>query len=111
MKPYRIALIPGDGIGKEVVLAAAKVLQATAARARDDSRTAPEDKAQGFSGSFEEFDWGCEYYLRTGRMMPEEGLDRVRPFDAILPGAANFATENSERHLVRGVFVRIVLPQ
>ena len=72
MKTYRIALIPGDGIGKEVVPAAVKILEAA---------------ANGFTLSFEGFDWGCEYYLRTGRMMPEDGLEELRPFDAIFLGA------------------------
>ncbi len=72
MKNYRIALIPGDGIGKEVVPAAVRVLQAA---------------ANGFTFSFERFDWGCEYYLRAGRMMPEDGLEELRPFEAILLGA------------------------
>lgn len=72
MKTYRIALLPGDGIGKEVVPAAVKVLKAAA---RDCSL------------SFQEFDWGCEYYLRHGRMMPEDGLEELRPFDAIFLGA------------------------
>jgi tartrate dehydrogenase/decarboxylase/D-malate dehydrogenase len=80
-KNYHIALIPGDGIGKEVVPAAVKVLQ-TAARASDER----------FSLSFEEFDWGCERYLRTGSMMPEDGLEQVRPFDAILLGAIGHPT-------------------
>jgi len=71
-KHYRIALLPGDGIGKEVVPQAVRVLQAA---------------AEGFTFSFESFEWGCEYYLRTGRMMPEDGLERLRPFDAILLGA------------------------
>jgi tartrate dehydrogenase/decarboxylase/D-malate dehydrogenase len=72
MKTHRIALIPGDGIGKEVVPAAVDVLRAS---------------ARGFDLSFESFEWGCEYYLRTGRMMDPDGLDRLRPFDAILLGA------------------------
>ena len=65
---YRIALIPGDGIGKEVIPAAVKVLQAAASSLGDR-----------FSVSFDEFEWGCEYYLRTGRMMPEDGLERPVP--------------------------------
>jgi len=69
---YRIALLPGDGIGKEVVPQAVRVLQAA---------------AEGFSLTFESFEWGCEYYLRSGRMMPEDGLEQLRPFDAILLGA------------------------
>ena len=80
-KIYRIALIPGDGIGKEVIPAAVKVLQAAASSLGDR-----------FSVSFDEFEWGCEYYLRTGRMMPEDGLERLRPFDAILLGAIGHPT-------------------
>ncbi len=72
MKSYRIALVPGDGIGKEVVPAAVKVLEAA---------------AKDFTLLFEQFDWGCEAYLRTGRMMPDDGLERLRPFDAIFLGA------------------------
>src|SRR5438128_977680 len=72
MKSYRIALIPGDGVGKEVVPAAVKVLEAA---------------AQGFTLSFQAFDWGCEYCLETGRMMPDDGLEQLRAFDAILLGA------------------------
>ena len=72
MKSYRIALIPGDGIGKEVIPAAVKVLQAA---------------ADGFTFSFRPFEWGCEYYLRTGRMMPEDGLETLKRHDAIFLGA------------------------
>lgn len=72
MKNYRIALIAGDGIGKEVVPEAVRVLEAA---------------ASSFAFTFERFDWGCEYYLRTGRMMPEDGLEQLRPFDAIFLGA------------------------
>jgi len=75
-KNYRIALLPGDGIGKEVVPAAVKVL-----------RAAVQASGDRFGLSCEEFEWGCEYYLRTGRMMPEDGLEQLRPFDAILLGA------------------------
>jgi len=80
-KNYHIALIPGDGIGKEVIPAAVEVLY-TAARASNER----------FSLSFEEFEWGCEYYLRTGRMMPEDGLEQLRPFHAILLGAIGHPT-------------------
>ena len=77
MKNYRLALLPGDGIGKEVIPAAVQVLNAA---------------AQEFTLSFEPFDWGCEYYLRQGRMMPEDGLETLRPFDAILLGAIGHPT-------------------
>jgi tartrate dehydrogenase/decarboxylase/D-malate dehydrogenase len=72
MKTYRVALLPGDGIGKEVVPAAVRVIEAA---------------AEGFTCRFELFDWGCEFYLRTGRMMPPDGLERLRQMDAILLGA------------------------
>jgi tartrate dehydrogenase/decarboxylase/D-malate dehydrogenase len=77
MKTYRLALLPGDGIGKEVIPAAVQVLNAA---------------AQEFVLSFDPFDWGCEYYLRTGQMMPEDGLETLRPFDAILLGAIGHPT-------------------
>ena len=94
MKTYRIALIPGDGIGKEVIPAGVQVLEAAAAgcAAREFASGAAGDSTQGFALSFEQFDWGCEYYLRTGRMMPEDGLEQLRPFDAIYLGAIGHPT-------------------
>ena len=62
---HRIAMIPGDGIGKEVVPAAARVLDAAGQRF-------------GFELEWTTFDWSCERYTRTGRMMPEDGLDQLR---------------------------------
>ncbi len=79
MKTYRIASIPGDGIGKEVIPAGVRVLEATA-------------KGGDFALEFQAFDWGCEYYLRAGRMMPEDGLEQLRPFDAIYLGAIGHPT-------------------
>ncbi len=75
MRQFRIAAIGGDGIGPEVVAAGARVLEAVAAA------------AGGFTLAFEEFDWGSAMYRATGRMMPEDGLARLAPFDAILFGA------------------------
>ena len=76
MKTYRIATIPGDGIGKEVVPAGQEVLEALA-------------KAGGaFRFEFENFDWGGDYYRKHGVMMPEHGLDALRDKDAILFGSA-----------------------
>jgi tartrate dehydrogenase/decarboxylase/D-malate dehydrogenase len=71
---HRIALIPGDGIGREVVPAAVSVLEAVGRRS-------------GISFRWEEYDWGCARYRQTGQMMPEDGLERVRLADAILLGA------------------------
>ena len=76
MKTYRIATIPGDGIGKEVVPEGQKVLEALA-------RQNPNLKFE-----FENFDWGGDYYREHGMMMPENGLDPLRSKDAILFGSA-----------------------
>ncbi len=76
MKTYRIALIPGDGIGKEVVPAARQVLEALAAA----------DGPLRFA--FTAFDWGGDYYRQHGAMMPADGLDALRGMDAILFGSA-----------------------
>jgi tartrate dehydrogenase/decarboxylase/D-malate dehydrogenase len=72
--PYRIALIPGDGIGLEVVPEGVRVLEKLAGRF-------------SFTLEFTEFPYSCAHYLETGKMMPEDGLERLRPFDAILLGA------------------------
>jgi tartrate dehydrogenase/decarboxylase/D-malate dehydrogenase len=74
---YEIAVIPGDGIGQEVVPASQRVLETVAARF-------------GFSLRWRAFDWSCETFKRTGRMMPEDGLDRLRQHDAILLGAVGY---------------------
>ena len=75
MKTYRIAVIAGDGIGPEVVKEGLRVLEHAA---RQDG---------SFAFSFCEFPWGCDYYLKNGRMMPEDGMERLAGFDAILLGA------------------------
>ncbi len=72
---YRLAVIGGDGIGPEVVEAGCSVLQALAA---DDG---------GFTLSFDRFDWGSDYFRRTGTMMPADGLDQLKAFDAIYFGS------------------------
>jgi tartrate dehydrogenase/decarboxylase / D-malate dehydrogenase len=71
---YRIALIPGDGIGLEVVPEGVRVLKELAGR-------------HHFSMEFTEFPYSCGYYQEQGVMMPADGLERLRPFDAILLGA------------------------
>ena len=76
MKTYKIAAIPGDGIGTEVIAAGVEVLAALAKR--DGS----------FAFQFDHFDWGGDYYLKHGRMMPEDGREQIRHHDAILFGSA-----------------------
>ena len=55
-------------------------------------RAVASDSAKNLALTFQEFEWGCEYYLRTGRMMPEDGLEQLRPFDAIFLGAIGHPT-------------------
>jgi tartrate dehydrogenase/decarboxylase/D-malate dehydrogenase len=74
MKHHAIAVIAGDGIGQEVTPAALEVVGAAAAR-------------HGFAVTTTSHPWGCEYYLAEGRMMPADGLERLRPADAIYLGA------------------------
>jgi len=78
MKTYRIATIPGDGIGKEVVPAGRQVLEALAATGA----------GAGFSFEFEDFGWGGDWFRAHGEMMPADGLDALRGKDAILFGSA-----------------------
>ena len=74
-----IALIPGDGIGREVMPEGVRVLEAAGAR-------------HGLRFRWQEFDWSCERYLQTGAMMPEDGIEQLRAFDAIYLGAVGFPT-------------------
>ncbi|MFT5503656.1 MAG: tartrate dehydrogenase/decarboxylase/D-malate dehydrogenase [Gammaproteobacteria bacterium] len=76
---YNIAVIPGDGIGKEVVPEGIKVIDSLASRF-------------GLSFEWTTFDWSCERYLETGAMMPEDGIDQLSKFDAIFLGAVGFPT-------------------
>ena len=75
MREHRIAAIPGDGIGPEVIAAGLEVLEALAAR------------DGGFSLQVERFPWSSDYYLQHGHYIPEGGLERLRAFDAIFFGA------------------------
>jgi len=74
MKTYRIAVIAGDGIGQEVIPAGIAVVKIAAERS-------------GFRCEFTEFPWGCDFYLRSGRMLEPDGFEQMRTFDAIYFGA------------------------
>ncbi|MEQ8813244.1 MAG: tartrate dehydrogenase [Thalassobaculum sp.] len=76
MKTHRIASIPGDGIGPEVISAGVEVLRAVA------------ERDGGFEVEVETFPWGADYYRANGMMMPEDGVDTLRGFDAIYFGSA-----------------------
>ena len=75
MRIHKIAAIPGDGIGKEVIPAGLTVLRALEKRCGD------------FELRIDDFPWGSDYFRQTGRMMPEDGLDILKPYDAIYFGA------------------------
>ncbi|MGY0056316.1 tartrate dehydrogenase [Streptomyces sp. LZ34] len=83
-RTFRIAAIPADGVGKEVVAAGRAVLDALAA----DSQGSDE----AFAFAWEEFPWGCDFYERTGKMIDDDGLDRLKDFDAIYFGAVGWPT-------------------
>ncbi len=74
MATYDIAVIPGDGIGREVTPAALEVLEAAG-------------RAHGFTLNTAEHPWGCDYFVDTGRMMPVDALDTLAKADAIFLGA------------------------
>lgn len=94
MKSYSIAVIPGDGIGTEVVDAAWIVMEKAAAK-------------HGFSLAAERFDWSCDYYLKTGRMMPEDGIETLRKFDSILLGAVGWPAKVPDDVSLHGLLLPI----
>src|SRR5210317_424577 len=73
-KTYNVAAVPGDGIGHEIVPAGIKVLEAVA-------------KSAGFSVQFGHFEYGAGHYKKHGVFMPEDGLTKLKAYDAILFGA------------------------
>jgi tartrate dehydrogenase/decarboxylase/D-malate dehydrogenase len=77
MRNIKVAVIPGDGIGKEVMPEGIRVLEAAGSK-------------HGINFEWKEFDWSCETYHKTGRMMPEDGIEQLRQFDAIYLGAVGF---------------------
>ncbi len=77
MAAYKIAVIPGDGIGKEVVPEGIRVLEAAGAKF-------------GVEFAWTEFPWDCSSYSRTGRLMPEDGIEQLSKFDAIFLGAVGW---------------------
>ncbi|WP_144182949.1 tartrate dehydrogenase [Elioraea rosea] len=76
-RTHKIAVIPGDGIGREVVPEGLRVLEAAGRRF-------------GFSLACTEYDWSCDRYQKTGAMMPEDGLDRLAASDSIFLGAVGW---------------------
>jgi tartrate dehydrogenase/decarboxylase/D-malate dehydrogenase len=77
VQTHRVAVLPGDGIGAEVMPPALRVLERAGER-------------YGFGFQWQHFDWSCEHYTRTGSMMPQDGLDQLAECDQILLGAVGY---------------------
>jgi tartrate dehydrogenase/decarboxylase/D-malate dehydrogenase len=77
MNNYKIAVVPGDGIGNEVVPESLKVLDVLAAKF-------------GFQFSYKNYDYSCEYFSKNGKMMPDDGMERLRDSDSIFLGAVGY---------------------
>jgi len=93
MKSYDIAIILWDGVAAEVAREGVKILEASA------------DK-YGFGVKTEYFDWGCDYYLKHGEMMPADSLDRLRAFSAIFLGCIGDANKVPD-HISLTLLLRI----
>ncbi|EAV41812.1 3-isopropylmalate dehydrogenase [Roseibium aggregatum IAM 12614] len=91
MAPYRIAVIPGDGIGLPVTEAALEVAQ------------------KALPGKLETttFPWSCDHYLQTGRMMPEDGIETLRGFDAVFLGAVGWPKKVPDAVSLHGLLLPI----
>ena len=94
MTTHRIALIPGDGIGGDVTAAAWSVLQKAAT-------------GHGFALEGTEFPWSCAFYKETGAMMPADGIETLRGFDAILLGAVGWPAEVPDSVSLHGLLLPI----
>src|SRR3954454_21554268 len=91
---YRIATIPGDGIGKEVVPEGIRVVEAAG-------------RKFGLTFEWDAKDWSCEYYAQHGRMMPEDGLDQIKGHDAIFLGAVGFPSAVPDHISLWGLLIKI----
>ncbi|HEX9858145.1 MAG TPA: tartrate dehydrogenase [Paracoccaceae bacterium] len=94
MKTHRLALIPGDGIGMDVTEAAMTVVQASAGRF-------------GFAIRTQSFPWSCAHYLQTGAMMPADGIETLRGFDAIYLGAVGWPATVPDSVSLHGLLLPI----
>jgi tartrate dehydrogenase/decarboxylase/D-malate dehydrogenase len=97
MKQYKIAVIPGDGVGKELAPEGVRVLDAAAS------------VCGSFRLGYEYFPWGCEYWLEHKRMMPENGLALLKPFDAIYFGAVGYPALVPDDVSLHGLLLEIRL--
>ncbi|MEK4628838.1 tartrate dehydrogenase [Solibacillus sp. FSL R7-0682] len=95
MKLYKIAVIEGDGIGKEVVPAAIKVLNAVA------------EMDSTFKFEWTYFPWGCDYYLQHGEMMPQDGIETLKQYDQIFLGAVGMPELVPDHISLWGLLIKI----
>lgn len=94
MKTYSIAQIPGDGIGADVIAAAWSVIESIA-------------KTEGFAINSTEFPWSCAFYEETGAMMPADGIETLRAFDAIFLGAVGWPQQVPDSVSLHGLLLPI----
>jgi tartrate dehydrogenase/decarboxylase / D-malate dehydrogenase len=95
MKTYDIAVIPGDGIGKEVVPVSLKVLDTIA------------EIHGGLKFNYTEFPWSCDYYLEHGNMMPEDGIQTLSNFNGIFLGAIGNPNVVADHISLWGLLIKI----
>ena len=93
MNEYRIAVIPGDGVGPEIAVEAERITKAAAGK-------------YGFGVEFETFDWSCDRYVEHGEMMPDDALETLQPFDAIFLGCIGDAAKVPD-HISLAALLRI----
>lgn len=94
MKKHKIAVIAGDGIGKEVMPEGQRVLDAAAAK-------------YGFSLAYDELPWSCDYYVEHGSMMPEDGMAQIRHHDAVYLGAVGLPDMVPDHISLWGLLIKI----
>jgi tartrate dehydrogenase/decarboxylase/D-malate dehydrogenase len=94
MTQHKIAVIAGDGIGKEVMPEGIRAVEAAAVKF-------------GLSFQWDEKDWSCDYYLRHGRMMPEDGLDQIKCHDAVFLGAVGLPSAVPDHISLWGLLIKI----
>ena len=97
MRDYNIALIPGDGIGLEVAPEGVRVLDAAS---KLDG---------GFKLHYDNFDWGCDYYLKKGSMMPADGMEILKGYDSIYFGAVGLPAQVPDHVSLHGLLIKMRL--
>jgi tartrate dehydrogenase/decarboxylase/D-malate dehydrogenase len=92
MKKFKIAVIPGDGIGKEVMPEGLRALEAAG-------------RKFGIQWTFDELDWSCDYHDKHGRMMPEDGLEQLQKHDAVYFGAVGWPAKLPDHISLWGLLI------